>query len=131
MEAGRGGIVSLGIQRYNRPAELKGECLTFVPLAVILSAPVFMLIVHSAVCWQFSFLKMCPLDAFFDTVQLSHTQPLSNFQIVHGLPDMAVHNVYKRGFYNVDRFFSLCLEGSMEILCPFQEIRKRKSGGCS
>lgn len=42
---GGGGIVSLGIQRYNRPAERQGEWLTFVPFAVIISAPVLMLIV--------------------------------------------------------------------------------------
>ena len=33
-----GGIVSLGIQRYNR---LKGECLTFVPFAGIVIGPCF------------------------------------------------------------------------------------------
>lgn len=124
--------MSLGIQRYNRPAELKGECLTFVPLAGILSAPVFMLIVHGALGGQFSPSKGCPLAASFDTYGTAFSRSvLSNFQTVRGFLAIAVHDRYKGGFCNMGRVFSLCLEGSGETRCPFREARKRDRGACS
>lgn len=122
---------SQGIQRYNRPAELQGEGLTFVPLAAMGAGPVFMLIAHSALCRPFFFLKTWPLDAFFDTVQLAHTQHCQQFSSCPGLLDVAVHTIHKRGFRIQTSFFSFCLESSMDLLGSSLKRRERNIGACS
>lgn len=123
---GGGGLVSLGIPRYNRPAELKGARVTFVPLAVIISAPVFMLIVRSG---NFSFRK-CVLWILsliqYSSLTLSF---LSDAQAVRGFLHGAAHNIDKRGFQNIDLFFSFCLESSRDPLRPFLTM-ERNTGAC-
>lgn len=75
---------------------------------------------------------MCPLDPFFDTAQLSRTPSiLSNFQTVHVFLGITVPTIYKRGLIVQAVFFSLCLEGPVDILCPILHMKKRNIGVCS
>lgn len=101
----------------------EGRMCNFVPFAVTAPAPVFLLMVHSALCWPFSLPKTCPLAALFGTVQLSHThhsaisQQFLDFLILQLI-------IYTKDVSRLEIIFSsLCLEGFVDLHCPFLKIR--------